>query len=313
MTPRDRLRVALIGVGHLGRHHARLLAQLPEVEFVGAADLIADRAQGAVAGTSGEAVVDYRQLLDRVDAAIIAVPTADHLPVAREFLTRGVHVLVEKPMAMSLADADELIALAETAGVTLAVGHTERFNPAVLAALDVLRHPRFIEIHRLSGFPERSLDIDVIFDVMIHDLDVILAIDRSGVVSVEAVGVPVLTSRIDIANARVRFGSGCIANLTASRISRDKVRKVRCFQPDMYVSVDYGSQELEAWRLRHRPDDRPAIEGGSVPVTKDETLRLELIDFVAAVQSGRPPRVDGAAGREALALATRVAEAIAAG
>jgi predicted dehydrogenase len=307
------LRVAIVGVGHLGRHHARLLAQLPDVELVGASDLIVDRAHAAVAGTRAKAVTDYRSLIDDVDAAVVAVPTADHLSVAREFLRRGVHVLIEKPMAMSVAEADELVALAGTAGVTLAVGHTERFNPAVLAALDVLRHPRFIEVHRLSGFPERSLDIDVIFDVMIHDLDVILAIDRSGVAAVEAVGVPVLTPRIDIANARIRFESGCIANLTASRISRDKVRKIRCFQPDMYVSVDCGAQELEAWTLRHGNGDRPAIDGGPVSIAKDEPLRLELVDFVAAVREGRAPRVDGEAGREALALATRVADAIAAG
>jgi predicted dehydrogenase len=286
---------------------------MPGVTFVGAADVLADRAEAAVAGTAGRAVTDYRDLLGDVDAVTVAVPTAVHLAVAREFLSRGVHVMVEKPMAVSVAEADEMIAAASASGATLAVGHTERFNPAFQAALAALQHPKFIEIHRLSGFPERSLDIDVIFDVMIHDLDIILAIDRSGVASVEAVGVPVLTSRVDIANARVTFASGCIANITASRISRDKVRKVRCFQQDMYVSVDYGAQELEVWRLRHRGDDRPAIEGGPVPVTKDEPLRCELADFVEAIADARVPRVDGAAGRAALALATRVADAIAAG
>jgi predicted dehydrogenase len=247
-----------------------------------------------------------------VDAVTIAVPTVAHLAVASEFLSRGVHVLVEKPMALSLAEADEMIRVAEDSGALLAVGHTERFNPAIQAALPVLQHPRFIEIHRLSGFPERSLDIDVIFDVMIHDLDIIQAMDPSGVAAVEAVGVPVLTSRIDIANARVRFESGCIANVTASRISRDKVRKVRCFQPDMYVSVDYEAQELEVWRLRHRPGDRPAIEGGPVAVARDEPLRLELGDFIDAIRVGRAPRVTGADGRRALALATRVADVLAA-
>ena len=306
------LRVGVIGVGHLGRHHARLLAGLPDVTLVAAVDLLPERAAEAAGPVGAEALTDYRDLFDRVDAVTIAVPTAGHLSVARDFLTRGVHVLVEKPMAMTLADADAMIQAAEGSGATLAVGHTERFNPAIAAALPVLQHPRFIEIHRLSGFPERSLDIDVIFDVMIHDLDIILAIDSSGVAAVEAVGVPVLTSRIDIANARVRFESGCIANLTASRISRDKVRKVRCFQPDMYVSVDYGAQELEVWRLHRRPGDRPAIEGGPVAVTGDEPLRLELADFIDAIQSGRPPRVTGADGRRALALAARVAEAIAA-
>src|SRR5690606_11787477 len=170
--------------------------------------------------------------------------------------------------------------------------------------------PRFIEIDRLSGFPERSLDIDVIFDVMIHDLDLVLAIDRSGVVGVEAIGVPVLTPRVDIANARLRFASGCIANLTASRISKDSMRKVRCFQPDMYVSVDAGARELAVWRLRRTEHARPSIEGGAVPVEQDEPLRRELADFVDAIRTGRQPRVPGQAGRDALALAARVADAI---
>jgi predicted dehydrogenase len=304
------LRLAVIGVGHLGKHHARIAAALPGVQFVAAVDLIAERAQAAVAGTPAEALTDARALLGHVDAVSIAVPTVDHLAVARPFLERGVHVLVEKPIAATVAEADELISLAEAAGVTLAVGHSERFNPAVQAALPALRHPRFIEVHRLSGFPERSLDIDVIFDVMIHDLDIILAVDRSGVADVEAIGVPVLTSRVDIANARVRFASGCIANLTASRISRDKVRKARFFEPDMYVSIDCGAQELEVWRLRSREGERPAIEGGPVPVTREEPLHAELTDFVQAIRDRRPPRVDGQAGREALALAAQIAAAI---
>jgi predicted dehydrogenase len=307
------LRVAVIGVGHLGRHHARILASLPGVSFVAAVDLQRDRAEAAVAEAAAEALVDYHALFDRVDAVTIAVPTVDHLRVATEFLSRGVHVLVEKPMAATLAEADEMLRAADSSGATLAVGHTERFNPAVEAALAVIERPRFIEIHRLSGFPERSLDIDVVFDVMIHDLDLIQAVDPSEVAAVEAVGVPVLTPRIDIANARVRFASGCIANVTASRISRDKVRKLRCFQPDMYVSVDSGAQELEVWRLRHRAGERPEIDGGAVPVRNHEPLKSEIADFVDAVRHGRAPRVTGEAGRRALALATRVADAIAGG
>jgi predicted dehydrogenase len=302
--------VAVIGVGHLGRHHARLLSTMPGVAFVAAVDLDQSRAEAAVAGTAADALTDYRDLFGRVDAVTVAVPTVGHLTVAKAFLERGVHVLVEKPMASSLAEADVMLQTAAQAGATLAVGHTERFNPAVEAALAVLQRPRFIEIDRLSGFPERSLDIDVVFDVMIHDLDLILAVDRSGVVGVEAVGVPVLTPRVDIANARVKFASGCIANLTASRISRDQVRKVRCFQPDMYVSVDSGARELEVWRLRRNDGERPSIEGGPVTVEQDEPLRRELADFVEAVRLGRAPRVTGQAGRDALALATRVADAI---
>jgi predicted dehydrogenase len=307
------LRAAVVGVGHLGRHHARLLATLPGATFVAAADVVLDRAQAAVQGTSARAVTDAASLLGQVDAVVVAVPTDQHLAVARPFLEAGVHVLVEKPLATSLAEADALIRLADASGAVLATGHTERFNPAVQAALPILRTPRFVEVHRLSGFPERSLDIDVVFDVMIHDLDIMLAVDQSEVVGVEAIGVPVLTPRADIANARLTFASGCVANITASRISRDKVRKVRFFQRDMYVSVDYGAQELDVWRLMPRPGDRPAIEGGPVEVAKDEPLRQELLDFVGAVRERRAPRVDGRAGRRALAFATRVAEAIEAG
>jgi predicted dehydrogenase len=308
------LRLAVIGVGHLGRHHARILPGVPGAALVAAVDLVIERAEEATKGTDAKALASAEALLadgPEVDAVVVAVPTAEHLRVARPFLQQGIHVLVEKPMAASLDEADELQRLAQASGAVLAVGHSERFNPAVRAALPILRTPRFIEVHRLSGFPERSLDIDVVFDVMIHDLDIIQAIDRSEVVGVEAIGVPVLTSRVDIANARVKFASGCIANITASRISRDKVRKVRFFQPDMYVSIDYGAQELEVWRLQARPGDRPAIEGGPVPVEKGESLRGELTDFVDAVRTGRAPFVNGEDGRRALALATRVAEAIA--
>jgi predicted dehydrogenase len=305
-----RPRIAVIGVGHLCKHHARILAGLPDADFVAAVDLVRERAHAAVAGTSAEPLTRAEELLDRVDAVVVAVPTAAHLDVARPFLERGVHVLVEKPMTVTLGEADEMLRLAAASGATLAVGHTERFNPAIQAALPILQKPRFIEVHRLSGFPDRSLDIDVVFDVMIHDLDIILAMDGSEVAGVEAIGVPVLTPKIDIANARIRMGSGCIANLTASRISRDKVRKVRCFQPDMYVSVDYGAQELEVWRLRPRPGERPEIEGGRVEITRDEPLKRELADFVEAVRLGRAPLVTGMAGHRALALATRVAEAM---
>jgi predicted dehydrogenase len=304
-----RLRVGVAGVGHLGRHHARLLAGMEDVDLVAVADLDPAKASQAAQG-GATAETSHKALIGRVDAAVVAVPTIDHLAVARDFIQAGVHVLVEKPIAASLAEADEMLALAEEAGVTLAVGHTERFNPAVEAALAVLTEPRFIEVHRMSGFPERSLDIDVVFDVMIHDLDLIATIDGTEVVSLEAVGVPVLTSRVDIANARVRFRSGCIANLTASRISRDSVRKLRCFQPEMYVSVDAGARELEVWRLRRQDGDRPKIEGGNVPVESGEPLGRELRDFVDAIRDRRPPRVSGKAGRSALALATRVAEAI---
>ena len=211
-------------------------------------------------------------------------------------------------MARTLGEADAMIAAARKSGATLAVGQTERYNPAVSAVLPMVTSPRFIEVHRLGVFPDRSLDIDVVFDLMIHDLDIIVSMVRSDVVSVEAVGVPVLTPKFDIANARLRFASGCIANLTASRISRDRVRKIRFFQPDSYISIDYAAQEVEGWRLVRRDGARPAIEGGALPVQKDEPLRRELADFVASVREHRRPLVDGEAGRAALELATRIAE-----
>jgi predicted dehydrogenase len=301
-------RIAVIGVGHLGQHHARILAAMPEANLVAVVDTKPDRAAEIATKHATAALTDHSSLVGNVDAVSIATPTASHVDIALPFIETGAAVLVEKPMAASLADADRLVAAAERRGTLLAIGHTERFNPAVAAAMPLVSSPRFIEIHRLGTFPERSLDIDVIFDLMIHDLDILLAVVGSEVDSVEAIGVNVLTPRIDIANARLRFASGCIANVTASRISRDRVRKARFFQHDSYVSIDYAAQELEVYRLVAQNGGRPAIQGGRVDVTSDEPLRRELADFVDAVRNRRPPAVTGRDGRAALALATRVAE-----
>src|SRR5688572_1986257 len=303
------LRIAVIGVGHLGQHHARLLAAMDAVELVAVVDTKAGRADEIAARYGTTALTDASALLGRVDAVSIATPTVSHVAIALPFVEAGVPVLVEKPLASSLADADALLAAAERRGTLVATGHTERFNPAVAAALPLVSDPRFIEIHRLGTFAERSLDIDVIFDLMIHDLDLLLAVVRSEVVSIEAVGVNVLTPRADIANARLRFASGCIANVTASRISRDRVRKARFFQNSSYVSVDYAAQEVDVYRLV-TGDGRPVIDGGRVEVTNEEPLKRELEDFVEAVRSRRRPGVTGQDGRDALALATRVAESI---
>jgi predicted dehydrogenase len=303
----SKVRIAVLGVGHLGQHHARLLAAMEDVELVGVVDVRRERAEEVAARVGTRAYTSPDDLAGDVDAVSIAVPTDAHVEVALPFIRRGVAVLVEKPLAASIADADRLIAAAEERGVLLAAGHTERFNPAVAAALPLVSQPRFIEVHRLGTFPERSLDIDVIFDLMIHDLDLLLASVGSPIASIEAVGVHVLTPRTDIANVRLRFASGCIANLTASRISRERVRKARFFQHDSYVSIDYASQEVEVYRLV-RGNGRPAIEGGKLAVVHDEPLRRELADFVEAVRSGRPPAVPARAGREALMLATRIAE-----
>jgi predicted dehydrogenase len=304
------LRVAVIGVGHLGKHHARILSALDGASLVAVVDKLPARAAEIAATYGTRALTDSGALLGEVDAVSVAVPTELHRDIALPFLERGIAVLVEKPMARSLAEADEMIAAASASGATLAVGHTERYNPAVAAVLPLVTSPRFIEVHRLGVFPERSLDIDVVFDLMIHDLDVILSLVRSEVTSVEAVGVPVLTPRYDIANARLRFASGCIANVTASRISKDRVRKIRFFQPDAYLSIDYAAQEVEGWRLVTHDGARPSIQGGPIPVVRDEPLRLELADFVRAARERGSPVVDAAAGRRALELATIIAERI---
>jgi predicted dehydrogenase len=303
-----RLRIAVIGVGHLGKHHARLLGGNGAVRLEAVVDTLADRASAAAEATGARALSDYRELFGMVDAVTVAVPTELHHTIALPFLQRGISVLVEKPITRSLAEADELIAAATASGATLLTGHTERYNPAVATVMPFVSTPRFIEVHRLGVFPDRSLDIDVVFDLMIHDLDIILALVKSEVTAIEAVGVPVLTDKYDIANARLRFASGCIANVTASRISKERVRKIRFFQPDAYISIDYAEQEVEGYRLLRREGERPQIQGGKLPVAREEPLKRELADFVRAVSEKRPPLVSGEDGRRALALAQTIAD-----
>jgi predicted dehydrogenase len=305
------LRLAVIGVGYLGRQHARILSSLPDAELVAVVDTNRARAEEIAAAHGTRAFSDYREVVDQVDAVTIAVPTKLHHDIAVACLSAGIPVLVEKPMARSPAEAEAMIAAARQADVALAVGHTERFNPAVVAARPLLTAPRFIEVHRLGTFPERSLDIDVVFDLMIHDLDVVLSLVKSEAESMEAVGVPVLTGRVDIANARVRFANGCIANLTASRISRERVRKIRFFQPAAYLSIDYAAQKVELWRLVKTEGRMPSIQGGDVEVVNEEPLKRELADFVAAVGARRAPEVTGEDGLRALALAQRITDRMA--
>jgi predicted dehydrogenase len=307
-VPDASIRVAVIGVGHLGRHHARILSELPGARLTAVVDTIEERARAAAEPSGAAVLTDYRALQNNVDAITIAVPTELHRDIAQPFLERGIPVLVEKPMARSLAEADDLLQAARKSNAVLAVGHTERYNPAIAAILPLVSRPRFIEVHRLGAFPDRSLDIDVVFDLMIHDLDVILSLVRSPVSAIEAVGVPVLTTRYDIANARLRFEDGCIANITASRISRERVRKIRFFQQDAYISIDYAAQEVEGYRLVRRDGARPDIQGGQLPVQREEPLKRELADFVGAVREKRAPLVTGEDGRRALALAQAIAE-----
>ncbi|HJZ70101.1 MAG TPA: Gfo/Idh/MocA family oxidoreductase [Vicinamibacterales bacterium] len=304
------LRIGVIGVGHLGKHHARILASLPGVELIAVVDTNRARAEEIAAAHRTQALFDARDLDGRVDAVTIAVPTEIHRDIARPFLESGIAALVEKPLARTLPEADDIIAAAARRRAVLAVGHTERFNPAVEAARPFLADPRFIEVHRLGTFPERSLDIDVVFDLMIHDLDVVLSLVHAEVEDIDAVGVPVLTGRVDIANARLRFTNGCIANLTASRISRDRVRKIRFFQPAAYVSIDYAAQKIEMYRVDQGSGPTPTIHGGDVAVANEEPLKRELADFVDAVVSRRAPAVTGEQGRRALEVAQQITDRI---
>jgi len=301
-------RVAVIGVGALGRHHARIFATLPDVDLAGVVDINEARAREIGGLVNAQWTTSAAEMVGRVDAVTVAVPTESHAAVALPFLQRGIAVLVEKPLARDSREAQQMLDAAAASGAVFGVGHTERYNPAVAAVRPLLDHPRFIEVHRLGTFPDRSLDIDVVFDLMIHDLDVVLSIVPSEVVAVEAVGVAVLTPKPDIANARLKFASGCIANITASRISKDRIRKIRIFQRDAYLSVDYAAQEVERWRLVKGNGAMPAIDGGKLEVVQEEPLKRELADFVAAVQEKRAPGVTGADGLRAIELAQRITD-----
>ena len=301
-------RVAVIGVGALGRHHARILATLPDAELVAVVDIKEARAREIGGLVNAPWVTNAAEMHGRVDAVTVAVPTESHLNVALPFLQRGIGGARRETARARCrrSPADDGCGVAS--GAVLGVGHTERYNPAVAAVRPLLDHPRFIEVHRLGTFPDRSLDIDVVFDLMIHDLDVVLSIVPSEVVAVEAVGVAVLTPKPDIANARLKFASGCIANITASRISKDRVRKIRIFQRDAYLSVDYAAQEVERWRLVKGNGAMPAIDGGKLDVAQEEPLKRELADFVAAVREKRSPGVTGADGLRAIQLAQRITD-----
>ncbi len=307
VTESNGVKVAVVGVGHFGRNHARILSTFPNVQLEAVVDINRGRAVEVANQVGAQAETDVTALPGRVEAVIVAVPTEFHYPVVLPLLERGLSVLVEKPMALTVAEADEMVEAASAAGAILAVGHTERHNPAVAAALPLVKAPRFIEVHRIGAFTARSLDVDVVFDLMIHDLDIVQSVVGNEVESIEAVGVPVLTDHVDIANVRIRFGSGCLVNLTASRISRDRVRKLRFFQRDAYISVDCAEQQAESWHVDRTTESIPIINGGKLEAPMGEPLEYELADFIDAVSTGGQPRVDGKGGRSALALAQRVA------
>jgi predicted dehydrogenase len=309
VTSPSKIRVAVIGAGEFGRNHARVYRDLEGAELVAVVDCDAGRA-AQVAGEFGTiALPDVAALQGRADAVSLAVPTVDHATLGVRLLEMGFDLLVEKPMATSLAEADALIAAAKRGGRILQVGHVERFNPAVRAVTPILNRPLFFEVHRLGVFTQRSLDVDVIYDVMIHDLDILLALVGEPVVDLAAVGIPVLTDKVDIAHARLEFAGGAVANVTASRVSTERVRKMRFFQQHEYISLDYGRRDALRVRVA-RPGPQPEFAFEKLTAEPVEPLRAELEDFLDAVRTRREPRVSGAAGRAALELADRVMTSI---
>jgi predicted dehydrogenase len=306
----EKLKCAVIGVGYLGKFHAEKYAALPDCELVAVVDSNPEAAKAVAEKNGARALADYRELLGKVDAVSIVVPTSLHFDVARDFLATGSHVLVEKPITVTVEQADELIALAKEKDLRLMVGHLERFNAAILG-LDLSHDkPLFIESHRLAPFNPRANDVSVVLDLMIHDIDIILDIVDSEVERIDAKGVTVLTNDTDIANARIQFKSGCVANVTASRVSLKVERKMRMFMPSAYVSVDFQNRVL----ARHRKGEKEMFPGVPEILSEEsvfengDALLEEIKHFVACIRQGVEPLVSGLAGRRALATATQITQ-----
>lgn len=307
-------KVAVVGVGALGEHHTRIYSELPEAELVSVVDVEEERLRPVANRYHCQSYRHYRDVLDSVEAISLAVPTHHHAGIGVEFLKRGVHVLVEKPIAQDLHEADQLIQAQEKSGAILQIGHSERFNPAFLAVQDQITQPRFFEAHRLGVFAPRSLDVDVVLDLMIHDLDLILHLVDSPIREIRAVGIPVITPKTDIANARLEFENGCVANVTASRVSRETIRKLRFFQPRDYISIDFHKQDVEMFSVREEDQGRQIAEQ-NFEIRREEPLKLEIQTFLAAIKKEKPLPQEPVActGQEAkrvLALALEIKSAI---
>jgi predicted dehydrogenase len=308
----QKIRAAVVGVGYLGRFHAQKYAQAHSCELVAVADARSEAREQVARELGAQAFDDYRPLIGRVDAVSVVTPTPAHFAIARDFLAAGVHVLVEKPITETPAEARELIELAKARGCVLQVGHLERFNAAILAAEPHLTAPRFIECHRLAPYKERGTDVNVVLDLMIHDIDIVQTIVGAPIASIDAIGTQVFSDEIDIANARIRFDNGCVANATASRVSLKTERKLRVFQDDAYLSLDLQQKILTL--IRKRP---PPLAAGQLPVTIEEqsfdqgdALKAEIESFRECVRTGRPPVVGGEAGMRALETAMRITEQV---
>lgn len=304
------IRIGVVGIGHLGGYHLQKYQKMQECRIIGVTDAIEERAQKAADLYGCEALADYRDLADRVDAVSIAVPTGAHYEVASHFLRAGVDVLLEKPISVTLAEADELIALARAKELVFQIGFVERFNPAVEALQAVIGTPLFIESHRLHPFFERGTDVDVILDLMVHDLDIIIHFVKSPIASVDAVGVSVLSDKVDIANARLTFASGCVANITASRVTGKVMQKIRFFGAEGYHAVDYHTRELVSLGRVNGPDGQVTITANPVVIKPQDPLEEEIRSFVRAVADRTAPPVTGKEGRDALELALMINEAI---
>lgn len=303
-------RIGVAGVGAIGKNHARIMAEIAAnsggaIAFTTVYDADAARAAEFAAQYNTHAASDIADFAKRVDAASVAVPTIYHRRVAEPLMQNGVHVMVEKPISECYNEAQSMIELAKEKNIILQVGHIERFNPVLRQLEERMNHPRFIEAHRLSPFPNRSIDIGVVLDLMIHDIEIVLHLVKSELVQIDAVGIPVLTKREDIANARLKFANGCIANITASRISPEKMRKIRVFQNDSYLSLDY--QEQSGWI--HRKDGMQILRE-EVEVEKGEPLKLEIAAFVECARHGRHPVVTGQEGAEAVRIALEITDQI---
>ncbi len=308
----EKIKVGVIGVGYFGQFHAEKYSKMEEVELVGVVDVDRARARAVAKECRTQAFFDHNEILDRVQAVSIVVPTPLHYAVAKDFLTRGVDVLLEKPISKNLQESDELIELAESRAAILQVGHLEQFNGPLLALEGIVRNPMFIESDRLGPFLMRGTDIDVVLDLMIHDIEIVLGWVGANVKWFHAVGIPVLTPHIDIANVRIEFENGCTANLTASRVSREKMRKIRLFQPDGYLSIDFLSQKVS---FASKKDSRtqgelPEIVVQKIPVRKVDPLEIEIQSFLRCVRERRPPRVSGKHGKRALELALQIIQQI---
>jgi predicted dehydrogenase len=297
------IRTAVIGVGYLGRFHAQKYAQMPGVELVGVVDISPERAQDVAREVGTKAYVDIRDILGKIDAASVVVPTVNHHEVANILLSDGIHCMLEKPISTTVEEADELISLAKKKGLVLQVGHLERFNPAIKVLEAKVKHPLFIEAHRLSGFKDRATDVDVVLDLMIHDLEIILAMVDIPLKEIRAVGVPVLTSKVDIANTRLIFENGCTANITASRISLRDMRRIRVFQPGAYISADCAERKSLVVTRDLSADPMSAIRPEFKTHEGTDILYDELESFIRSVKGLEKPKVTGESARRALKLA----------